>query len=35
MLPLTADEENLQQLSDEMDGFLYAGGQDISPGMYA
>ena len=35
MLPLTADEENLQQLADEMDGFLYAGGQDISPGMYA
>ena len=35
MLPLTTDEENLQQLADEMDGFLYAGGQDISPGMYA
>ncbi len=25
MLPLTSDEENLQQMADEMDGFLYAG----------
>ncbi len=35
MLPLTSDEENLQQMADEMDGFLYAGGQDISPNLYA
>ena len=35
MLPLTADEENLQQLAEELDGFLYAGGQDISPNLYA
>ena len=35
MLPLTSDEENLQQLAEEMDGFLYAGGQDISPNLYA
>ena len=35
MLPLTSDEENLQQLAEELDGFLYAGGQDISPNLYA
>ena len=35
MLPLTSDEGDLQQLAEEMDGFLYAGGQDISPNLYA
>jgi len=35
MLPLTSNEENLEQLAEEIDGFLYAGGQDISPNLYA
>lgn len=26
MIPLTSNEENLQQLADEIDGFLYTGG---------
>lgn len=34
MLPLTSDEENLQQIAEEMDGFLCTGGQDVSPHLY-
>ncbi|MCM1112638.1 MAG: gamma-glutamyl-gamma-aminobutyrate hydrolase family protein [Muribaculum sp.] len=35
MLPLTSDEKDLQQAAEGMDGFLFTGGQDISPNMYA
>ena len=35
MLPLTSGEEGLWQIAEEMDGFLYTGGQDISPSRYA
>lgn len=35
MLPLTSDEKCLEQLADEMDGFLFTGGQDVSPVFYA
>lgn len=35
MLPLTSDEEELQDVSKEIDGFLFTGGQDISPNLYA
>lgn len=35
MLPLTSDAETLQQLAEEMDGFLFTGGHDISPNLYA
>lgn len=34
MLPLTDDEEDLNQLSKRMDGFLFTGGQDVSPAVY-
>jgi putative glutamine amidotransferase len=34
MLPLTADRDNLQQLVETCDGFLFTGGQDISPAIY-
>lgn len=35
MLPLTSDEEILMRLADEMNGFLFTGGQDVSPAFYA
>lgn len=35
MLPLMSDEDSLQQLVKEMDGFLFTGGQDVSPNLYA
>lgn len=34
MLPLTDDEEALSRLVDALDGFLIAGGQDVSPALY-
>ncbi|MDO5134534.1 MAG: gamma-glutamyl-gamma-aminobutyrate hydrolase family protein, partial [Eubacteriales bacterium] len=34
MLPLTEEEEELLQLAETMDGFLFTGGQDVSPRMY-
>lgn len=34
MLPLTADRADLQQLVDTCDGFLFTGGQDVSPEIY-
>lgn len=34
MLPLCSNEELLYQLSEDMDGFLFTGGQDINPGFY-
>lgn len=34
MLPLMSEEDSLQQLVEEMDGFLFTGGQDISPNLY-
>ncbi|MCM1246445.1 MAG: gamma-glutamyl-gamma-aminobutyrate hydrolase family protein [Roseburia sp.] len=35
MLPFVSDEEILQQLTETMDGFLFTGGQDVSPNLYA
>ena len=34
MLPLTDDEDALKRLVDALDGFLIAGGQDVSPALY-
>ncbi|MBQ1821699.1 MAG: gamma-glutamyl-gamma-aminobutyrate hydrolase family protein [Clostridia bacterium] len=34
MLPLLDDEESLKRLVDTLDGFLIAGGQDVSPALY-
>jgi len=34
MLPMTNDEDTLQQLADRMDGFLFTGGQDVNPALY-
>jgi putative glutamine amidotransferase len=34
MLPLTADEGAVEQLAGLCAGFLFAGGQDVSPGLY-
>lgn len=34
MLPLTDDTEALTRLSGTLDGFLIAGGQDVSPSVY-
>ena len=34
MLPLTADPDTLQQSADTLDGFLFTGGQDVSPVLY-
>lgn len=34
MFPLTDDEEVLYALADKMDGFLFTGGQDVSPSLY-
>lgn len=35
MLPLTSDEETVWQLVALADGFLFSGGQDVSPALYA
>ena len=34
MLPLTTEEASLKQLVETMDGFLFTGGQDVSPELY-
>lgn len=34
MLPLTNDEAALKRLVETLDGFLVAGGQDVSPSVY-
>lgn len=34
ILPLTTDKEILGQLVDTCDGFLFTGGQDVSPALY-
>lgn len=34
VLPLTADIAILQQLADSLDGFVFTGGQDVSPLVY-
>lgn len=34
MLPLTVDGDELGQLARTMDGFLFTGGQDVSPEIY-
>lgn len=34
MLPLTADKDELLQLAETCDGFLFTGGQDVSPELY-
>lgn len=34
MLPLTSDPEEIEQLSEEMDGYLFTGGPDIDPSLY-
>lgn len=34
MLPLTEDQSLLRQLAETFDGFLFTGGQDISPRLY-
>lgn len=34
MLPLTGDPSVLAQLAGRMDGFLFTGGQDVSPALY-
>ncbi len=34
MLPLTDDAEDLAQLAETCDGFLFSGGHDVSPAVY-
>ena len=34
MLPLTDDDHTLSQLTELCDGFLFTGGQDVSPSLY-
>lgn len=34
MLPLTTDETALAVLAESLDGFLFTGGQDVSPELY-
>lgn len=34
MLPLTSEPELLEQIVEKFDGFLFTGGQDISPAIY-
>jgi putative glutamine amidotransferase len=34
MLPLTRDEAMLEELCQELDGFLFTGGHDVNPGLY-
>lgn len=33
-LPLTEQEEDLQQIAEQFDGFLFAGGPDLDPAFY-
>ena len=33
-LPLTQDEQDISQLVSLCDGFLFTGGQDVSPALY-
>ena len=35
MLPLTADRAIIRQITEEMDGFLFTGGQDVTPELYS
>ena len=34
VLPLTSSEDDLRQLVDTLDGFLFTGGQDVAPQLY-
>ena len=34
MLPVTSDPDEIRQLSEEMDGYLFTGGPDIEPSLY-
>lgn len=34
MLPLTSDQAVLEQIVEKFDGFLFTGGQDVSPAIY-
>ncbi len=34
MLPLTSDHDTMKQLVSQFDGFLFTGGQDVSPDIY-
>lgn len=34
VIPLEADEEELRQLVDELDGFLFTGGPDVHPFLF-
>ncbi len=34
VMPLEADEEELKQLTDELDGFLFTGGPDVHPFLF-
>ena len=34
MLPMTDDADEIEQLSEMCDGFLFTGGQDVSPSIY-
>lgn len=34
LVPLTNDPVLIRQIVEEMDGFFFTGGQDISPGLY-
>ena len=34
ILPLTTDNNILKEVCDEMDGFLFTGGQDVNPLLY-
>lgn len=34
MLPMTANEQDLRQLADICDGFLFTGGHDVDPVFY-
>ena len=34
MLPLTSDDADIKRITAMYDGFLFPGGQDVSPGLY-
>ena len=34
MMPLTADEEAVRQLAEQLDGFVLTGGHDVDPAVY-
>lgn len=34
MLPLVTDMQDIRQMADEFDGFLFTGGQDVAPECY-